>query len=747
MGRVKTIARRGFLIGSVAIAGGVAFGTWRYRTPYANPLLRDLPEGAVALTPYVRITGDAITLITPRADVGQGAVSVQAMLIAEELDVELDQIETEFGPPDRAYYNRALSSEAVPFRSTDEGWLAEAARGVMDAPMKFLGMQITGGSTTVPDGYTRLRHAGAVARETLKATAARLHGVAVDRLGTEAGAVILPDGRRLSYQSLAAEAAKTEPVTDVALRDPATWRLLGKPVQRMDIVAKSTGTQAYGIDEDQPGMLHAAIRLNPAQGAALRGFDASGAEAMRGVEQIVEIPGGVGVIADNTWRAMQAAQAIRCDWAPAPYPAEMAEHWQALSESFTSDRQDSRFRNDGDAGAALAEGADIEVEYRAPYLAHAPLEPLNATVRYSPARTDIWTGTQVPRFVQKNAASITGQGMDQVHVHVRVAGGSFGHRLEDEVTRHATRLAMAVPGTPVKLTYSREEDMAHDYPRQIAMARGRGRVAGGQVVAYDLGIAMPSILGSQMGRQKIPAPGPDLQIVAGAWDQPFAIPDYRVTGYRAPELAPISSWRSVGASTNGFFHDCLLDELIHAAGADPLEERLRLCTHAPSRGVLEAVGEMSGWGTPLPEGHGRGVAFCLSFGVPCAQVVEVRETAGGIRLERVFVAADPGRILDPVNFEAQMQGSVVFGLGHAMHGAITYAGGATEQANFDTFRAMRLHECPEIEVRGLETASKIRGIGEPPVPPAAPALANAIFTATGTRLREMPFDRHIDFVG
>ncbi|MET4100697.1 isoquinoline 1-oxidoreductase beta subunit [Roseovarius sp. MBR-78] len=747
MGRVKTIARRGFLIGSVAIAGGVAFGTWRYRTPYANPLLRDLPEGAVALTPYVRITGDAITLITPRADVGQGAVSVQAMLIAEELDVELDQIETEFGPPDRAYYNRALSSEAVPFRATNDGWLAEAARGVMDAPMKFLGMQITGGSTTVPDGYTRLRHAGAVARETLTATAARLHGVAVDRLGTEAGAVILPDGRRLSYRSLAAEAAKTGPVTDVALRDPSTWRLLGKPVQRMDIVAKSTGTQDYGIDEDQPGMLHAAIRLNPAQGAALRGFDASEAEAMRGVKQIVEIPGGVGVIADNTWRAMQAAQAIRCDWAPAPYPTEMAEHWQALSDSFTSDRRDSRLRDDGDAGTALAEGADIEAEYRAPYLAHAPLEPLNATVRYSPARTDIWTGTQVPRFVQKNAAGITGQDTDQVHVHARVAGGSFGHRLEDDVTRHATRLAMAVPGTPVKLTYSREEDMAHDYPRQIAMARGRGRVAGGQVVAYDLGIAMPSILGSQMGRQGIPAPGPDLQIVAGAWDQPFAIPDYRVTGYRAPELAPISSWRSVGASTNGFFHDCLLDELIHAAGADPLEERLRLCTHAPSRGVLEAVAEMSGWGTPLPEGHGRGVAFCLSFGVPCAQVMEVRETAGGIRLERVFVVADPGRILDPVNFEAQMQGGVVFGLGHAMHGAITYAGGATEQANFDTFRAMRLHECPEIEVRGLETVSKIRGIGEPPVPPAAPALANAIFAATGTRLREMPFDRHIGFVG
>lgn len=747
MGRAKTIARRTFLVGSVAVAGGVAFGVWRMRTPYDNPLMADLPEGAAALTPYVRITGDAITLITPRADVGQGAVSVQAMLIAEELDVDPAQVATEFGPPDRAYWNTALSDEAVPFRSIDQGWLAETARDVMDAPMKLLGMQITGGSTTVPDGYEKLRRAGAVARETLKAAAARLHDQPVDRLGTEGGAVILPDGTRLRYESLAAEAARTEPVTDVVLRDPSTWRLVGRTVQRIDIVAKSTGRQAYGIDEEQPGMLHAAIRLNPAQGAALRGLDASEAKAMRGVKKIVEMPGGVGVIADNTWRAMQAAQAIKCDWAPAPYPTGMEGHWQALAEGFTPERQDSRLRDDGDVEAALDGAADIDVEYRAPYLAHAPLEPLNATVRYTPERTDIWTGTQVPRFVQGNAAAITGQDADDVHVHVRVAGGSFGHRLEDAVVRHATHLAMAVPGRPVKLTYSREEDMGHEFPRQIAMARGRGRVSGGRVVAYDLGIAMPSIIASQMGRQAIPTPGPDLQIVAGAWDQPFAIPDYRVTGYRAPALAPVSSWRSVGASTNGFFHDCLLDELIHAAGADPLEERLRLCRHAPSRAVLEVVGEMSGWGGALNAGQGRGIGFCLSFGVPCAQVVEVRETGDGLRIARVWVAADVGRIVDPVNFEAQMQGGVAWGLGHAMHGALTYADGSVEQQNFDTFRSMRLRECPEIAVRGLETAGKIRGIGEPPVPPAAPALANAIFAATGQRLREMPFDREVAFVG
>lgn len=745
MGRIRTIARRGFLIGSAAIAGGVAFGVWRYRTPHANPLLDDLPPGAAALTPYVLITPETITLITPRADKGQGATSVQAALIAEELDVTLEQVRTDPGPPDPAYYNTALSGDAVPFRATDSGWLAEAARAVMDAPMKFLGLQITGGSTTVPDGYVKLRLAGAVARETLKAAAARRHGLDAADLRTGEGTVILPDGTRLPYQDLAAEAARTAPVTEVSLRDPSGWRLLGKPMQRIDIVAKSTGTQAYGIDMDLPEMLHAAVRLDPARGE-MRGYDATTARGMRGVLEIVALPGGIGVIAGNTWRAMEAARAVEVDWAPSPYPADMAAHWDALAASFTPDRQDSRLRDDGDAEGALRDGADVTAEYRAPYLAHAPLEPLNATVRVTPERVDVWTGTQVPRFVQANVAAITGHEADQVHVHALMIGGSFGHRLEDEAVRNAARLAMAVPGRPVKLTYSREEDMAQDFPRQIAMARGRGRVSEGKVEAFDLAIAMPSVLASQMGRQGLPVAGPDLQIVAGAWDQPLAIPHYRVTGYRVPDLAPVSSWRSVGASSNGFFHESLLDELIHAAGADPLAERIRLCAHEPSRKVLEAVGEMSGWGSPAGPGRGRGVALCLSFGVPCAQVVEVSATADGIRIDRVFVAAEVGRVLDPVNFEGLVRGGVVFGLGHAMNCAITYAKGAAEQRNFDAYQAMRLYQCPQIEVRGLENGDKVRGIGEPPVPPAAPALANAIFAATGTRLREMPFDRQMRFV-
>lgn len=746
MGRLKTITRRAFLIGSAAIAGGVAFGTYAYRSEGENPLLDDLAEGEAALTPYVRINAEGITLITPRTDLGQGAYSMQAALIAEELDVDLDQVKVDPGPPHAAYYNTALSQEGAPFRSTDDGIVAESARSMMDVLMKFLGMHVTGGSTSVPDSYWKLRMAGAVARETLKAAAAQKSDIPADQLKTRSGKVLLPDGSELTYLELAPLAAAIPPVREVALRDPDIWRLIGKPMQRHDIMAKSTGTLTYGIDFAVEGMVHASVKLNPHQGGEILSFDAGEAETMRGVKKVVALTGGIGVIADNSWRAMEAAKAVNCKWGLASFPPEMEAHWQTLSDSFTPEHIDSRNRDDGDVEAALAGAEIIKAEYRAPYVAHAPLEPISAIVSVTDERVDVWTGTQIPRFVQSNVAKLTGHETDNVHIHGLYVGGSFGHRLEDDVVRHATELAKEVKGTPVKLTYSREEDMIHDFPRQIAMARFRGAVKDGKVEACDLDIAMPSVIASQMGRQGLSLPGPDSQIIAGAWDQPFSIPHYRMTGYRAPELAPISSWRSVGASSNGFFHDCALDELIHAAGADPLEERMRLMWHDTSRKVLETVGEMSNWGSDLGENRGRGVAFCLSFGVPTAEVVEVTQTDAGIRIDKVYVAAEVGRVIDPINFDNLVKGGVIWGLGHAMNCEITYSGGKAEQTNYHAHEGMRLYQCPDIEVRGLENGEKIRGIGEPPVPPAAPALANAIFAATGQRIREMPFNKHIDFV-
>ncbi len=739
------IARRTFLVGSMAVTGGVAFGYYAYFRPGENPLEADLAEGAAALTPYVLIDQSGVTLITPRADKGQGAYSLQAALIAEELDIELDQVSVDPGPPSPIYYNTAIAGEAVPYAPTDESFMARRMRKVADAPMKFMGLQITGGSSTVPDQFVKLRKAGAVARETLKAAAAKISGVSVKQLKTSKGAVQLPDGTSLSYVELAETAAKLSPKTNVELRAPDEWRLIGKPMRRLDIIAKSTGTQTYGVDVAIADMLHATVRLNPRQGGGIKGYDAAQAETMRGVVKIVPVTGGVGIVADNTWRAFKAADAIQFDWDEAVFPATMDAHWQVLADAFNEDQLNSRDRDDGDVEAAT-QAAPIEAEYRVPYVAHAPLEPVGAIALVTDDRVDIWTGTQVPRFIQANVSKITGHKPKDIHVHVQMMGGSFGHRLEDDCVRQTVEIAMAMKGTPVKMTYSREEDFGHDYVRQISMGRMKGAVEGGRVEAFDLAIAMPSVTDSQMGRQGISMPGPDPIITTGAWEQPYDIPNYRVTGYKAAPLAPLSSWRSVGASSNAFLHEGFLDELIHAAGADPLEERIRLMWHENSRKVLEAVGEMSNWGSDLGPGRGRGVAFCLSFGVACAEVVEVTSTERGIKIDKVYVAAEVGRVIDPVNFENLVQGGVVFGLGHAMNCEITYTDGIADQTNYHAHEGMRLYQCPEIEVRALENGDKIRGIGEPPVPPAAPALANAIFAATGQRLREMPFSKFVDFV-
>ena len=744
MGRLKTYSCRAFLVGSVAFAGGVAFGTYLARRDPANPLHSDLPEGAASFNPWVRIDATGITLIAPHMDMGQGAASLQTMLIAEELDLEMGQFTVEFGAPSPAYYNTALAAEGAPFLSSDTGLMAETTRGAMGVLSKVIGLQVTGGSSTVPDSFDKLRVAGAVARETLKAAAAQVHGVAPASLTTEAGAVILPDGTALPYTTLAATAAGIDPIEDVVLRDPAQWRLIGKPVERLDIVAKSTGTLAFGIDQTVEGMVCAAVKLNPAKGAPCRSFDAATARTMPGVRDVVAVTGGVAVIASNTWLAMQAAEAISCDFAPAAYPADQAAHWAAVEAAFTPETLDSEWRNEGDVTAALGT-TPIEAEYRAPYLAHQPLEPLNAIARVTPAGVELWGASQMPRFLQQIVAPIAGCKADDVILHNQYAGGSFGHRLEFDNFRYAVEIASQMPGVPVKLTFTRETDFAQDYTRPLAMARARGAVRSGEVVALEMAIASPSVTRSQMARAGAPAPGPDAQIVAGMWNMPYALPNFRAAGHAVTGLAPVSSWRSVGASFAGFFGESFLDELIHAAGLDPMQARIDLCSLPHARKVLETLQDMA-WSTPLPTGHARGVALVESFGVPCGEVVEVSLQNGAVKLEKLWVVADVGRVVDPVNMDNLLAGGALFGLGHAMNCEITYAAGAAEQTNFDSHPGLRFAQAPQVFTKALENGPAIRGIGEPPVPPAAPALANAIFALTGQRLREMPFSRAIDFV-
>ena len=753
MSKLATFARRTFIVGTTAVAGGFILGVVAYKWPHKNPLLDDLEEGDAALNPWVRIDKNGITITTPRAELGQGAYSMQAMLVAEELDVAWGSFAVDPGPPDAAYFNSRLLDEGFPFASTDESFPARSARSLGGVLTKLMGLQITGGSSTVPDGYEKLRRAGAMARGMLLAAAAKQSGIAISELKTNDGAVVLPDGTRLDYTALAEAAAEFDPPSKVTLKDPSQWRYLGKPMQRLDIVAKSTGTAQYGIDVRLPGMVYATVRVNPRMGGGMTSLDDTAAKAAKGVIKIVPVKNGVGVIADNTWRAFKAASMLQPQWGAAPYPATQDALWATLSAAFNEEQQDSRFRNEGDVDTTLDAlkksdepgGQMIEAEYRVPFLAHAPLEPMTATAMFKDGALEIWASTQVPRFAEAAAAKTAGIEAEQVTIHALQAGGSFGRRLENDYIEQATQLAVAHPGVPVKLTWTREEDMQHDFPRPFAMSRARGAAVDGKVLALSLDIASPSVLGSQGGRLGAALPGPDGAIVAGAWDQPYAIPHYRVTGYRAKESVPISSWRSVGASYNGFLHEGFFDELIIAAGADPLKERLRLCDHHISRKVLEAVGELSGWGTPMAPGRGRGVALTVSFGVPVAEVVEVTNTPNGITIDKVFVVANVGRVLDPVNFENQVQGAVLWGLGHAVNAELTYSDGMTEQTNFHQFMGLRLDQTPEIVVKGLELGEQVSGIGEPPVPPAAPALANAIFAATGKRIRELPMRKHITF--
>ncbi len=745
MSRIGTIARRTFLIGTAAIAGGVAFGVYYAKKGVANPL--SPRDGEATLNPYVLIDQQGVTIIAPRAEMGQGARTTLAALVAEELDVAWEDIRVLHGPPAQAYYNGAIGAALLPY---PEYQLTDFQRSIgdgLDVLGKAMSLQITGGSTSMVDGYEKMRHAGASARETLKEAAAKRLGVARASLKTENGRVVAPDGTELTYVELAPEAAGIDP-PKVGLRPSGDWKYLGKSMPRVDMVGKSTGTATFSIDVRPEGLKFAALRRNPYLGGSMNGFDASAAEQMPGVDQVVDMGDGIAVVASNTWLAMQAADAVEVDWAPSPHPATMDEVSARLAAAFDGDTN-SEMRSDGDADT-VPEGATlVEAEYRMPYLAHATMEPMNATALYTGDSLTIWAGTQAPILARDKAAAEVGLKSGQVTVYTTLMGGGFGRRGEYDFVVHAARLAKAVPGTPVKLTWSREEDMTHDFYRPIAMARYRGAVRDGRAVLLDGQVAAQSAGRQAGGRMMGMEPGgPDKSSVEGAFDQPYAIPNYRLRAYLADLDLPVGFWRSVGSSFNAFMFDSFLDEMAHAAGTDPLEFRYAMMKdeHAPSAGTLAAVREMSGWTGQTPDGVGRGVGFCFCFGTPVATVIEVRDEDGSIRIDRAWMACDVGTALDPSIIEAQMFGGLNYGLSAACFGEITFTDGAVDQLNFPDYDALRMHNAPEVEVRVLETNDHMGGAGEPGTPPGMSALANAIFDLTGKRARSLPLMHDFDLL-
>ncbi len=746
MGMLGKITRRVFLFGSVAVAGGAAFGFYKYKQPYDNPLLNQLKDGETSLNAYLRVDQSGVTVFVPRAEMGQGVSTTLAALVAEELHIDLAAVNVEHGPASHAYFNGAILEEGLPFAPTNKTWLAETARDFAHVPAKFLGWQVTGGSSSVTDAYQKMREAGAGARAALLQAAADRTGIDVSQLTAENGAIVSRDGKGIPYEDLAQDAAKVS-VDVPQLASQISWKILGVSQHRKDALPKSTGTAQFSIDVRPKDVLYATVRMNPHLGAPMKSFDATKAEKMRGVKRVVELDNGFAVIATNTWYALQAAKAVKVVWIRGDYPQTSDDMMASVKAAFNPDAKDNQNRNDGDVDQALASAKNvIEAEYQVPYLAHATMEPMNATAFLQGGRLDVWAGTQIPTQVRAEGEAITGLSQENVFVHTTYMGGGFGRRAEMDFIRHAIKLANEMPSQPVKVTWSREEDMTHDTYRPMAAARFKAALEKDKIVATHLEIAAESVMSSKIDRIGISVPGPDGTITQAAWDQPYRIPNYRVTGYRAAAMLPVGFWRSVGASQNGFFHESMIDELAHAAGVDPLEFRLGMMDHEPSVKVLKSVANLSGWRSPVPEGHGRGLAFVMSFGVPTAQVIEVAKHKGGIRIVKAFAAVDVGIALDPDIIKAQVSSGLYFGLTAAMMGEISVKDGVVQQNNFHSYDGIRINQAPPVDVSILENGEKIRGIGEPGTPPAAPALANAIFAATGKRIRELPLRKHIKFV-
>jgi len=662
---------------------------------------------------HIDSTGQ-IVLTMPYVEMGQGTYTAIPMLIAEELEVDLNQVRLEHAPPNNKLYGNPL----------------------------IAGVQMTGGSTSMRAAWKPMREAGAIARTMLVSAAANRWKVEAGSCRAQAGEVVhTPTGKKLAYGELAADAAGQPVPEQVALKPPEEFRLIGTPAKRLDAAAKVDGTAVFGIDARPPGVKIATLAQSPVFGGRLKSVDESAAMAVKGVRQIVKLDDAVAVVADHMGAARKGLAALKIEWDDGPHAKLTTGDIAAELEKATL-KPGPIAQNTGDVNKALASAAiRVEAIYQVPFLAHAPMEPMNCTVDVRKDGCEIWVGSQVLARAQAAAAKTTGLPLDKVVVHNHLLGGGFGRRLEIDGVTRAVQIAMHVDG-PVKVVWTREEDIQHDMYRPYFFDRlSAGLDEKGMPVAWSNRFAGSSIL----ARFLPPAfnNGLDPDTTDGALDLAYALPNMHVEYVQVePPGIPTAFWRSVGPSHNVFVTESFVDELAAAAKQDPVAYRRALLGQSPrAKAVLEVTAQKAGWGQPKPERVGMGVSVQKAFGTYMAQVAEVEvSTDGSVRVRRVVCAVDCGIVVNPDTVQAQIQGAVIFGITAALYGEITLKDGRVEQTNFDTYPMLRMNEAPAIEVHIVQSSEPPGGMGEPGTSAIVPAIANAIFAATGKRLRKMPID-------
>lgn len=716
MNRINALSRRGFLKGSALLGGGLVVA---FAMPGAHRFAMGAENQGNVFAPnaFLRIGNDnSVTVLLGHSEMGQGIWTGLTMLIAEELDADWSKIRVEHSPASAADYG-------LP---------------------GFGGMQITGGSTSTWMEFDRYRQAGAAARLMLIDAAAKRFNVAPSEIRTESGVVIAGE-HRATYGELADDAGqlpRPDPAS-IKLKEAKDWRLIGKPTQRLDTPEKITGRAKFGMDVQFDGLMTAMVARSPTFGGSVKSFEGAEALAIPGVHKVVQVPTGIAVIADHYWAAKLGRDALKIDWDPGP---NAGLNSRALLESFRklAATPGLNVAKAGDTQAALAKAAKtIDVEYSVPYLAHAPMEPLNCTVSITQDKCEIWTGTQFQTLDQMIAGKITGLKPEQVQIHTEFLGGGFGRRANptSDFVSEAVYVAKAA-GAPVKTVWAREDDIRGGYYRSAFLHHARiGLGADGLPLAWKHVLVGQSIMAGTSLEATMVKDGIDKTSVEGVADSPYlgALADHQIE-LHSPKTGISVLWlRSVGHTHTAFVMESLIDELATAAGKDPVEYRRTLLKEHPRHlGVLNLAVEKADWKAPLPDGHALGVAVHESFGSYVAQVAEVSQENLAIRVHRVVCAVDCGIAVNPRSIAAQMESCITFGLGFALHSKLTIRDGQVVQSNYHDYQVLRLNEMPVVEVHIVPSSDKPGGIGETGVPPTAPAVANAVFALTGQRLRELP---------